>query len=87
MRQTIRLFLLLEGASFIIAGLVHFGVLVDGYEHQQAAIAESSIGVVLLVGLGLTYVWPARTRIFTVGWRVTASSSRRSRSLLVDISR
>ena len=63
MRQTIRLFLLLEGASFIIAGLVHFGVLVDGYQHQQAAIAESSIGVVLLVGLGLTYVWPARTRL------------------------
>lgn len=62
MRQTIRLFLLLEGASFVVAGLVHFGVLVDGYEHRQAAIAESSIAVVLLVGLGLTWLWPGRAR-------------------------
>jgi hypothetical protein len=62
MRQTIRLFLLLEGASFVVAGLVHAGVLVDGYAHRQASIAESTIGVVLLVGFGLTWVWPARTR-------------------------
>jgi hypothetical protein len=62
MRQTIRLFLLLEGASFVVAGLVHSGVLVHGYEHRQAATAESSIAVVLLVGFGLTWAWPARTR-------------------------
>ena len=62
MRQTIRLFLLLEGASFVVAGLVHAGMLVDGYAHRQASIAESTIGVVLLVGFGLTWVWPARTR-------------------------
>ena len=62
MRQTIRLFLLLEGASFVVAGLVHAGVLFDGYAHRQASIAESVIGVVLLVGCGLTWVWPARTR-------------------------
>jgi hypothetical protein len=62
MRQTIRLFLLLEGASFVLAGLVHAGVLVDGYAHRQASTAESVIGVVLLVGFGLTWVWPARTR-------------------------
>jgi hypothetical protein len=63
MRQTIRLFLLFEGASFVLAGLSHFGVLVHGYEHRQAAIAESTIAVVLLVGFGLTWVWPARTRV------------------------
>src|SRR5919199_5598339 len=62
MRKTIRLFLLLEGASFIVAGQVHYGVLVDGYEHPQAANAESLVGVVLLVGFVLTWVWPARTR-------------------------
>ena len=62
MRQTIRLFLLLEGASFAVAGLVHAGVLVDGYAHREASIAESVIAFVLLVGFGLTWVWPAWTR-------------------------
>ena len=62
MRPTVRMFLLLEGASFVLAGLVHAGVLVDGYAHRQASIAESTIAVVLLVGCGLTWIWPARTR-------------------------
>lgn len=62
-RQTIRFFLLLAGISFVGAGLVHSGALVTGYEHQQAATAESVIAVVLLVGLGLTWVWPPRTRL------------------------
>ncbi len=63
MKQTIRLFLLLEGASFAVAALVHGGVLVAGYMHRQAAIAESTIALVLLVGCALTWVWPARTRL------------------------
>ena len=62
LRQSIRLFLLLEGASFVVAGLVHAGVLVDGYAHREASIAESVIGGVLLVGCGLAWLWPARTR-------------------------
>jgi hypothetical protein len=62
MRQTIRLFLLLEGASFALAGLVHFGVLARGYEHGAAGIAESVIGAVLLMALGLSWVLPASTR-------------------------
>src|SRR5919204_7043601 len=65
MRHLIRLFLLLEAASFILAGLVHFGVLARGYEHGSAAIAESVIGAVLLVALALTRGLPAWTR--TVG--------------------
>jgi hypothetical protein len=62
MKPVIRLFLLLEGASFAIAGLTHWGVLVPGYAHRQAAIAESTIAGLLLVGFGLTWAWPARTR-------------------------
>jgi hypothetical protein len=62
MRQTIRLFLLLDGASFIVAGLIHAGVLLGGHEHSPAALAESCIGGVLLAGLALTWVRPARTR-------------------------
>src|SRR5438105_15603929 len=62
MRHTVRLFLLIEGASFVVAGLVHFGVLARGYEHGSAAIAESVIGAVLLIALTLTWVLPAWTR-------------------------
>ena len=43
--QTIRLFLLFEAASFIAASLVHAGVLITGYEHQKARIAESVLAI------------------------------------------
>jgi hypothetical protein len=66
MNETIRRFLLLEGISFAIAGLFHSGALVNGYEHREAAIAESVIAVVLLVGFGLTRVWPAWTRLIGI---------------------
>jgi hypothetical protein len=59
---TIRLFLLLEGASFFLAALVHFGVLASGYEDGGAAVAESVIGTVLLIGFALTWAAPAATR-------------------------
>jgi hypothetical protein len=61
-RRTIRLFLLLEAASFVTAGLVHFGVLGDVDRDPQAATAESTIAAVLLVGFGLSWGWPSRTR-------------------------
>jgi len=63
MTQTIQRFLLVEAAGFLLASLCHFGVLVHGYEHGRAAIAESTIAAVLLIGLGLTLLWPARTRL------------------------
>ena len=63
MRTTIRLFLLVEGASFLAAGLIHRGVIFGGYTHQQASIAEATIAIVLLVGLGLTWIWPGQTRL------------------------
>ncbi len=67
MRLTIRVFLLLEAASFVLAGLVHFGVLAPGYEHGAAATAESLIGAVLLVALALTWALPAWTRPVGIG--------------------
>ncbi|HSN15067.1 MAG TPA: hypothetical protein VLT61_10570 [Anaeromyxobacteraceae bacterium] len=66
----IRLFLLLEGASFASAALVHFGALFDGYRHRKAGIAESVIATALLAGLALTLVNPRWTR--TVGLAVQA---------------
>jgi hypothetical protein len=67
MMQMIRLFMLVEGASFIAAALTHFGVLTfaRGYEHLKAGRAESVIGMVLLAGLVWTVVRPASTR--TIG--------------------
>ena len=62
MRQTIRLFMLAEGASFLAASLVHAGALIPGYEHRQARIAESIIAAVLLGGAVLTWLRPASTR-------------------------
>jgi len=59
MRPTVRLLLLLQAAVFIAAALTHFGVLVGGYMHLKAGIAESVIGTVLLAGLVFTTLWPA----------------------------
>jgi hypothetical protein len=65
MTQTYRLFLLFEGTSFAIAGLIHSGLLGNGRD-QPASIAESLIAVVLLIGLMLTWVWPARVRLISL---------------------
>jgi len=56
------LLLLVEGATFIAASLVHRGVLIGGYEHDKAAVAETVIGAVLLAGAVLSWVRPARAR-------------------------
>ncbi len=70
MNRLIQLFLIFEGAGFAIAGSIHGGLLVRGYEHRAASIAETTIAVVLLIGLGLTWIWPARTRL--IGFAVQA---------------
>jgi hypothetical protein len=62
MSQSIRLFLLFEAATFVVASLVHFGLFVSGYEHRAAGIAEGLIAVVLLTGLAATWIVPRSTR-------------------------
>lgn len=62
MTKTIRLFLLFEAATFVVAACVHSGFLVAGYEHQKARIAEGVIALALLAGLALTWMNPAWTR-------------------------
>jgi hypothetical protein len=44
---------------------VHFGFLVNGYEHLKASIAETVIGTMLVIGLVWIWICPAMTR--TVG--------------------
>ncbi|MGH2820523.1 MAG: hypothetical protein ACRDJ5_07720 [Actinomycetota bacterium] len=58
----IRRFLLLEAFAFAAAALAHSGVLIDGYEHTEARIAESVIALVLLLGALLSWIRPQWTR-------------------------
>ena len=60
-RLPIRALLLFEALTFIAASLVHFGVLVHGYEHEGARIPEGIIAIVLLAGLTATFIRSART--------------------------
>lgn len=62
-QQTIRAFLFIEAVAFITAGAIHSGMFVAFDTHYQAAIAESVIGIVLLLGFGLTWTWPTQTRL------------------------
>jgi hypothetical protein len=62
MTNVIRLFMLFEAASFVVAALFHSGMLIAGYQHQEASTAEGIIVIVLLVGVALTWVRPTWTR-------------------------
>ena len=59
---SIRTFLLLESATFLSAAAFHFGLLLPGYAHGAAAVAESLIASVLLGGLLATWIGPRVVR-------------------------
>jgi phosphoglycerol transferase MdoB-like AlkP superfamily enzyme len=61
-RNKIRTFMLFEAATFVVASLIHAGVLVVGYEHHEAHLAEAVIALVLIVALAFTWIRPAWTR-------------------------
>jgi len=65
MTRTIRLFLLLEAAAFVAAASVHFSLVIAGYEHRKAGVAESVIAAVLILALAVTSLGRTWTR--TVG--------------------
>jgi hypothetical protein len=67
MTRAIRVFLLLQAAAFAAAASVHFGVVMHGFEHLKAGIAESVIGTVLLIALIVTWLMPAKTRTIGLG--------------------
>lgn len=67
-----RSLLALEALVFGFAVSVHSGWSVSGFEHGRAAIAESVIGLVLLVGLLLTLVLPSRERLIGLGAQLFA---------------
>lgn len=65
--RAVRTFLLAEAASFAIASAIHTGMLLTGYEHARARVAEGVIAVALFVGLLLTFVRPRWTRRAGIG--------------------
>lgn len=62
MRAVIRALLAAEAVAFTGAALIHAGAIVQGYEHHAARTAESVLAAVLLAGLAVTAIAPARTR-------------------------
>jgi hypothetical protein len=58
--RRIRLLLLFEAATFLIAAAVHGGWFINGYEHREARIAETVIAVVLLAGLAMSWIVSTR---------------------------
>ena len=50
MMREVRFIMMLEAMTFFAAAAIHAGLLVDGYQHREARIAESVIGAVLLAG-------------------------------------
>jgi len=55
-------FLITEVAAFTGASLTHAGVLIGGYEHSEAAIAEAVIAAVLFSALVVAVRWPGTSR-------------------------
>jgi hypothetical protein len=63
MARTLQRFMIIEAGTFIVAAAIHAGLLLAGYEHREARIAESVIALVLLAGATLTWTRPASARI------------------------
>ena len=60
--RTIRVLLFVEALAFAGAALIHFGVILAGYEHQKASVAETAIAAALLVAWAIACVRPQWTR-------------------------
>ena len=61
--ERVRTFLGIEALAFWTASLVHAGVLVRGYEHREAMIAEGLIGAVLALGLAVSLIDRRSSRV------------------------
>ena len=67
MRFPVQGYLSAEALVFGVASLVHAGMLVSGYEHREARIAEGVIAAVLVAGLVGTFIAPQSSRTFGLG--------------------
>jgi len=62
MRARIRLLLVFETVTYVLAAAVHAGIGVRGYEHGKARIAESLIAAILAVSAIIGRLRPELTR-------------------------
>lgn len=60
--QTARAWMLVEAFALGVASTVHAGLLVPGYVHPQARIAEAVIATVLVLASVETWLRPAHAR-------------------------
>jgi hypothetical protein len=67
MPTLLRPFLALELLTFVVAALIHAGILAHGLEHAKAWIAESVIAAVLTTGLLGSYAAPLASRRIGLG--------------------
>jgi hypothetical protein len=61
--ERVRAFLGIEALAFWAASFVHSGLLIRGYQHAQAMIAEGVIGTVLALGLAVSALDARSTRV------------------------
>jgi hypothetical protein len=61
--ERVRAFLGIEALAFYVASFVHSGLLLRGYQHAQAMIAEGVIGTVLALGLAVSALDGRATRV------------------------
>lgn len=61
MTRTLRWIMGTAAASLLVAAALHAGIVIPG-PFNDAAVYETAVAVVLLVGLGLTFLGPAWAR-------------------------
>jgi hypothetical protein len=69
--RTLRLILIVEAASLLVAAALHAGIVIGG-PFDQAAIYEASLGVILAVALGLTFLGPTVARVASLAAQALA---------------
>ncbi len=67
MTNIIRIILIVAAMAFAVASSIHGGVLLGGWEHREATIAEGVIAAVLALGLLATWIWPTATGGIALG--------------------
>jgi hypothetical protein len=63
----LRGFLAAEIVLFVLASLLHRGILAHDFQHAKAAIAESVIALVLAIGFAFTVYSPKEARTAALG--------------------
>jgi hypothetical protein len=61
MIATLRLIMALAAASLLVAAALHAGLVIEG-PMDQAAMYETGVAVILVIGLAMTFVGPAWAR-------------------------